>query len=564
MTTLSVLAERSLPLDLSDAWIEQRKRWRELDGTARLWSRDASLFTGADEDRWLGWLDLPERPFEPSYERIASAVLQAGIQRVVLLGMGGSSLGAEALVANLAREDHRPRFTVLDTTEPLAVTAALDRSAAQPTFVIAASKSGGTLETELLLRTFAERVPPARLAVITDPGSKLEQWARDGGSDWILYGDPEVGGRFSVLSPFGLCAPAALGLSLEEVSRGARRAASACREQSASNPGVELGTLMAAAAATGRMLLTVLTSTPATAAFADWLEQLVAESLGKRGRGLLPIVGETITGEHDQVLDQREARLVVACEPGAPATSALEAAGVAVVSIDLEDPQEVGFELFRCQLATAVAGALLGIHPFDQPDVESAKRATRAWIERAEQGGELAAGIRSGASEGVTAFVFDGGEANRSASAGQALDRLLSSAQDALFCALLAFLPAVPAARAALERLRAAIAARCRLATSVGIGPRYLHSTGQFHKGGADRGVFVVFSRAVGAIPPAVAGSIPGHRATFAEVHAAQALGDFEALAERGRRVLLLELTGDVPATLDRLAAEISGCRSLS
>jgi transaldolase/glucose-6-phosphate isomerase len=556
--TLSVLTERSLPPDVADAWQQSRERWRQLDGTARLWRRDATLFTGAGEDRWLGWLDLPERPFDPGLERIASAVLAAGIRRVVLLGMGGSSLGAEALVVNLARDDHRPPFTVVDTTEPLAVGSALDAARTEPTFVIAASKSGGTLETELLLRAFSQHVAADRLAVVTDPGSKLEHWAQAGGSEWILHGDPEVGGRFSVLSPFGLVAPAALGIALEEVVVGARRAAAACREEGASNPGVELGTLMAAAAKSGRMLLTILAGEPGSAAFADWLEQLVAESLGKRGRGLLPVVGERATGDSAEVLHRHQARLVLACEPHAPPTAALEALGVPVVAIDLEGPQALGFELFRCEVATAVAGALLGIDPFDQPDVESAKVATRAWIARAAEGGELEAGERAGASQGVVAYAPARTRSEPAASAAAALDRLLSDRGDAVFCSLLAFLPTDPTSRAALDRLRAVIAERHRLACTVGIGPRYLHSTGQFHKGGADCGVFVVLSRSVGSLPEESAVPIPGHDASFAQVHAAQALGDFEALAAKGRRVLHLEVGGGVAATLSRVAAELA------
>jgi transaldolase/glucose-6-phosphate isomerase len=575
----TALRTRALPADLAAAWRRTSDRWRELDGTARLWRRDASLFTGGDEGRWLGWLELPHRPLDPLLDRLAAEVRAAGIRRVVLLGMGGSSLGAEALVANLGGGEALPAFTVLDTTEPIAVAAALAAADREPTFVIAASKSGGTLETELLLRVFSQRVPPERLAVITDPGSKLERWAQAGGSRWLLHGDPQVGGRFSVLSSFGLAAPRALGLPVDGVLAGARRAAEACRADGSSNPGVALGALFAASADSGRMLLTVLAGTPATATFADWLEQLVAESLGKAGRGLLPIVGERVAGPN-QVLDQQDARLVLAVEPSAPPTAELEARGMAVVSLELGPEiaraESLGFELFRWELATAVAGALLGVHPFDQPDVEAAKLATHAWIERAESGEALSAGVRVGSSDGLVVYSVAGtartvaGTAQTVAGTAQtvaepapathqsvasAIDAELASAETSRFCALLAFLPGDAASRVALERLRAAVAARSRLATTVGLGPRYLHSTGQFHKGGGDHGVYLVLARAVGAVPASAAGTIPGHASSFAQVHAAQALGDFEALTAKGRHALLLELSGDVPTTLERLAA---------
>ncbi|HVS15453.1 MAG TPA: hypothetical protein VMV46_16130 [Thermoanaerobaculia bacterium] len=547
-----------MPAPLDAAWRAARERWRALDGTARLWRRDASLFTGGDEHRWLGWLDLPDRPLDPQLAELQRAVAEQGVRRVVLLGMGGSSLGAEALAANLATGD-APAFTVIDTTEPEAVAAALAALDAEPTLVIAASKSGGTLETDLLLRAFSARASPERVAVVTDPGSALERQAREQGYRWSFAGDPEVGGRFSVLSAFGLAPAAALGLPVAGLLAGAREAAAGCRQADPElNPGVALGTLLAAAVDRGRDLLTVLAGASGPAAFADWLEQLVAESLGKGGTGVLPVIGE----EPDLARRAASQRIYLALAPRAPATADLEGSDEPVVAGDVAGARALGFELFRWEVATAVAGSLLGVHPFDQPDVESAKAATRAWIERAARGEELAWGAPVARAPGIAAFApREAGEgAAAEGSIALAVERFLAGASPGEPCALLAFLPASPPVRAALARLRRELAVRFGVVTTLGLGPRYLHSTGQLHKGGPERGRYLVFSRAAAAVPAGARVPVPGLPLSFAEVHAAQALGDFEALAARGRRVLRLELEDDPADSLTRLAAGLAAC----
>jgi transaldolase / glucose-6-phosphate isomerase len=417
----------------------------------RIWERDPSVWTGRDEAHWLGWLDEPARMRERTHELVEFATrLGAEVDDVVLMGMGGSSLAPEVIRRSFGVE----RFHVLDTTHPAAIRRLADRIDAGRTLFVAASKSGTTLETRSHADYF--RKQGGRFAVVTDPGSPLAELADD-----VFYGEPTIGGRYSALSVFGLLPAALMGVDVERLLDRAEEMREACR-LSEGNPGLELGLWLAE-----QQFLEV------DADFGLWVEQLVAESTGKEGRGIVPV---------------RE--------------------GGETPDIRLSDPYELGQEFFRWEFATAVAGSIIGINPFDQPDVQAAKDKTSA--------------VLSGQGR-----VSD----TRHVSAGE---ELLAEAGPGRYVAIQAFID--PDREGELEPL-VRRARETGAAVSVGLGPRYLHSTGQLHKGGPDIGLFVQVVDDLGEELP-----IPGQKFGFRALIRAQADGDLQALEERGRRVVRVEL----------------------
>ncbi|MXW02249.1 MAG: hypothetical protein F4000_12705 [Holophagales bacterium] len=507
---------------LTTALERRRRQWRDFDGTARLWGRDASLWTDSGEEEWLGWLDL-ERLGHLGFvntdgERVATepaalAEHLAGppFERCLLLGMGGSALGADLLWRALPRQVDA-QFIVLDTTDPREIARALDGVDRSALRVIAASKSGGTLETrlafELLLDRLGGDAPRAALA-ITDHGSELEARARTAGVP-VVFGQPDVGGRFSVLSAFGLAPAAVAGIDPVPLLASARAMARACRvdeEEPATNPGVELGLLLAAAHDCSRDKL-YLHAPDGLAEMVAWVEQLLAESLGKGDVLLLPVTAA-----------------------GLPAESAPD-------RLDIElSPADLGGEFFRWQFATAVAGALLGVNPFDQPDVESSKVVTRRYVERMKAGDAPAPGGVVRLSE-VSELGLD-----------QLLGTHLATFPDRGYAVVSAYLDRSDRNRELLDALRRGVARRTGGASVLGFGPSFLHSTGQAHKGGPNRGLFLQIT----ADPPAADVPIPGEGLTFGQVQLAQAWGDYEVLIERDRRVLAVHIDGEVEAGLRRL-----------
>jgi glucose-6-phosphate isomerase/transaldolase/glucose-6-phosphate isomerase len=505
----------------------------------RIWAKDPAVWgKGPAEvvDR-LGWLTLAET-MAPRLEELrgfAEELRAEGVATVVLLGMGGSSLGAEVLRTALGAAPGHPRLAVLDSTVPgwvLAVRRDLDPAR---TLFLVSSKSGTTAEVSALCRYFwreveaavGEREAGRRFAAITDPGTPLARLAAERGFRRAFENPPDVGGRFSVLSYFGLVPAALLGVSLDKLLM---RAMSMARESSpgtppAASPALRLGAVLGAAAAAGRDKLTLLAS-PVLESFGLWAEQLVAESTGKEGRGILPIAGEPwadpetyrhdrlfvalrLAGDNNAALDRQIERLEGASHP--------------VVTLGLTDLFDLGAEFFRWQMATAVAGHLLGVHPFDQPDVDAAKVKTREAL------AELA---RRGALPEIDP--------------GPPLDRALADDEPS-YLALMAYLPRSRGLEAAVASLRRRLLAGRGLATTFGYAPRLLHSTGQFHKGGFRGGLHVqLLSRSAAPEPP-----IPGEAYGFGTLAAAQALGDAQALRERGRRCLRIPIA----ASGDELAA---------
>jgi glucose-6-phosphate isomerase len=569
VTTATLLNRQhlSLPSDLAAAVAAALDEWQRDDRAVRLWRRDATVWTGGDEARWLGWLGIvgEERARMADLSQFAAEVRRERFTHALLLGMGGSSLAPDVLRATFGELAGAPVLHVLDSTDPAQVLAAERRGPLATTLVVVASKSGTTLEPNILKQYFFARMGAAvgeragrHFVAITDPGSQLQQVAEHDGFRRTFFGEPTIGGRFSALSRFGLVPAALMGIDVARLLDSAQVMVEACGAARAvrENPGVTLGVALGVAARAGRDKLTIVAS-PRVAALGGWLEQLVAESTGKDGRAIIPVDGEPLASPaaygHDRVF------VAVALPGDLPAAqidglSALEAAGHPVVRIELGDAYGLAQEFFRWEIATAVAGAVMGINPFDQPDVEASKVATRALTAEYEARGALPAESPMLRESGLALLADDANVralervAGTDRSAAGVLRAHLSRLKPGDYFALLAYLEMSDAHRAALEQIRRVVAGRFGVATCLGFGPRFLHSTGQAYKGGPDTGVFLQVT-----CDDREDVAVPGQAYTFGVVKAAQARGDFAVLSERGRRALRVHLGPDVPAGLDQL-----------
>jgi glucose-6-phosphate isomerase len=443
----------------------------------RLWERDPTLWTGADEAKWLGWLDEPLRMRErvPELVAFADGVADEGFDAVVLLGMGGSSLAPEVLRRTFTVDS----FHVLDTTHPRAIRSLEQKIDLDRTLFVVSSKSGTTLETRCHCDYFWERSRGRGgcFVAVTDPGSELERLAREREFRAVFAGEPTIGGRYSALSPFGMVPAALMGIELDRLLANAERMVEACRRDDG-NPGFELGRGFGAGWREGRDKICI---TETDGGFGLWAEQLIAESTGKQGRGLVPAPGESPDGPDRQ--------------PG---------------QVHLADPYALGGEFFRWEFAVAVAGAYLEINPFDQPDVQAAKDKTNE---------VLGTGSRP-------SLESDG-----------SLDGLLGQAQPGDYVCIQAFIAPNDENDALIARLVEKLRRRSGLVVTHGYGPRFQHSTGQLHKGGANTGLFLQLVDDVGEELP-----IPGKPFGFGRLIEAQAAGDYEVLKERGRRVARIRL----------------------
>lgn len=536
--------------ELRAAFATAAAAWQAGDRTGRIWEGDASVWTGRDEAHWLGWLDAPEREAVRlgDYAELARVASHKGVRDVLLLGMGGSSLGAEVLRQSFGQVSGSPRLHVLDSTHPDQVRAFAGEIDPRGAWVVVASKSGSTVEPNLLLDFFLElftaelgESAPARFIAISDPDSSLDKLAREKRFLALVPGEPTIGGRFSAISPFGLVPAALLGLDLPRYVALASELAADCRDSEvAKNPGVALGLALGVAAAAGRDKLTLILA-PEIAALGAWLEQLVAESTGKRGQMILPVDGEPLAPPNWYGKDRifvviRYAGRLSDVQEDAVAT--LLFAGLPVIELDCADLAELGAEFFRWEFATAVAGAFLGLHPFDQPDVEAAKVAARNLTQKVEESGALPPEAPFYAEHGVELFADpDEAAALFLAADERSLRGLLAAHLDRArpgdYVALCAFLEMSAANKAAMAELRNAVSKVTGVATTIGFGPRFLHSTGQAHKGGPATGLFLQFTDKPTADLP-----VPGRRLTFGQVVASQARGDLEVLTDRGRRAL--------------------------
>ena len=555
-----------LPQPLRGDVAQAAAAWTAADSTRRFWTSDASLWTGQDEGRWLGWLTAPEMA-AASIGELAAFASQAradGITDVLLLGMGGSSLCPEVLAESFGPQPGSPRLRVLDSTDPAQV-AAVERQVPLPTtLVIVASKSGTTLEPSIFSAYFFERMvaavgagqAPRHFVAITDPGSKLEAAARRDGYRRIFPGVPSIGGRYSALSPFGMVPAALVGLDLARWVEAARAMAAACRQlEPDANPGVALGLTLGTGAVQGLDKLTLIVS-PRIADLGAWLEQLVAESTGKNGRAIVPVDREPLAAPGAYGADRLFVYLRLATLPDDEQDAAVEAlvsAGRPVVRLDVADVYGLAAEFFRWQVATAVAGAVMGINPFDQPDVEASKTETRALTDEVERTGALRAETPVVDAHGLSLFTDEANARALTAAADAATPEAWIRAhvgrlEAGDYLALLAYVHMTPEHEQALTRIRTWIRDTHHVATCVGFGPRFLHSTGQAYKGGPNTGVFLQIT-----CDDAADLAVPGARYTFGVVKAAQARGDFQVLLDRRRRAVRVHLGADVGAGLARL-----------
>ena len=567
-----------LPPALADEMAGEGEDWTSTGRIGRLWQRDGSVWTGSGEGQWLGWLDppLPDGAESARLARLSAHVRRDDLVDAALLGMGGSSLFPELLRRVFGRATGL-NLHVLDSTDPSQVRAFESSVDLDHVLFIVSSKSGTTLETNLFLRYFLDRLrarigprAAARFIAVTDAGSALDDLAVSEGFGAIFHGEANIGGRYSALSYFGLVPAAVMDLDVAGLLDRARAMVAACSAETLAgdNPGVQLGLALGLAAQSGRDKLTLDVS-PQLDGLGAWIEQLVAESTGKNGRGLIPIEGETLAEPSAYGDDRLFVSLRLAAESDDEREALLDrlaAAGHPVLRYDLRDAMEITAECFRWMFATAVAGAVMGVNPFDQPDVEASKVATRALTDR----GVDAEGLRADGKP-MARHAFETGELTawvgrpyatslrRVADRAPTLDGLLAAHVRQLhrgdYAALLAYVELNERYRALLDRIRHDIRRATGAATTVGFGPRFLHSTGQLHKGGPASGHFLVIT---------VRGTedgdltIPGYRLGFAAVKDAQARGDCEVLAERRRRCLRLEIDGDVEAGLDAIATLMS------
>jgi len=555
--------------EMKSAFGEEMEVWRKEGLIRRLWAGDNSLWAERDEDKWVGWLHAVERELA-DVERLldfAEEVKQRGFTDVVLLGMGGSSLGPEVFGETFGRQSGWPRFHMLDSTDPEQIRA-LERAVdLGTTLFIVSSKSGSTLEPNIFMEYFLDRVAAVRgldktgehFVAVTDPGSSLEQRAKQLRFAHIFHGVPSIGGRYSVLSKFGLVPAAAMGVDVKRFLGTAHPMERACGADvpPMENPGVQLGVAMGIAATRfGRDKVTIIAS-PGIADLGAWLEQLLAESTGKQGRGLIPVAGEPLTIPERYGSDRFFAYLELdgQIDPSQrQAVETLERAGHPVARISVKDIWHIGQEFFRWEIATAVAGAIIGIDPFDQPDVEASKDKTRALTEEYEKSHSLPKEEPVFRENGLALYADPrnaaelGHHNTLSGYLKSHLARVHAGGKAGDYVALLAYIQRNQANTQALTAMRIRIRDTTHAATCLGFGPRFQHSTGQAYKGGPNSGVFLQIT----CDDPADI-DVPGHSYSFGVVKAAQARGDLEVLVERGRRALRVHLR-DVNAGLTELA----------
>jgi transaldolase/glucose-6-phosphate isomerase len=532
----------------------EMEAWRAGGRIRRLWAGDKSLWTKADEDRWLGWLPVADQELA-DIERLrafAQDVKQRGFTDILLLGMGGSSLGPEVLGSVFGPQSGWPRFHMLDSTDPAQIKTTEQAIDLAKTLFIVSSKSGSTLEPNIFMDYFLDRVRAARGAgkvgeqfvAVTDPGSSLERRAREQRFAHIFHGFPSIGGRYSVLSKFGLVPAAAMGLDVKRLLETTRPMMRGCGPvvPPAENPGVRLGVAMGVAATRfGRDKVTIVAS-PAIAALGAWLEQLLAESTGKQGRGLIPLAGEPLASPEHYGSDRFFAYLELAgqADPSQrQAVAALEKAGHPVARITVKDVWHVGQEFFRWEIATAVAGAVIGINPFDQPDVEASKKKTSALTKDYETSCRLPKEEPLFRENGMALFADPRNAAalGRHNTLSAYLKAHLGQLHPGDYVALLAYIERKDAHTRTLTAMRKHIRDKSHAATCLGYGPRFQHSTGQAYKGGPNSGVFLQVT-----YDDPVDIDVPGQGYSFGVVKAAQARGDLEVLVERGRRTLRIHL----------------------
>jgi transaldolase / glucose-6-phosphate isomerase len=562
----------SLPEPLATAVKATTADWQSGGKMQRLWQRDAKLWTGTDEANWLGWLDIVDEQIAQHDQlvKLGKEIQARGFQDVLLLGMGGSSLCPEVLRVTFGRATHFPTLHVLDSTDPGQVKAFEHLIDIPKTLFIVSSKSGSTLEPNIFKQYFFERTKQAVGAVkvgsqfiaITDPGSKMQQVAESDRFLHVFFGRPSIGGRYSALSNFGMVPAAIMGVDTKKFLDRAAVMVKACGASVSveENPGAALGVVLGTAANAGRDKVTIITS-PGIADLGAWLEQLLAESTGKIGKGIIPVDKEHLATP--DIYGNDRVFVYVRLESGPDAGQdakvlAIEKAGHPIVRIAMADIYELGAEFFRWEIATAVAGSIIGINAFNQPDVEASKIATRELTSAYEKTGSLPAERPVIENSGIKLFTDEknAAELAKLADGDQSLVGYLKAHLSRIkagdYFAVLGYIQMNGEHEQSLQTIRHAVRDKKRVATCLGFGPRFLHSTGQAYKGGPNTGVFLQIT-----CDDSVELPVPGQKYTFGIVKAAQARGDFQVLADRGRRALRVHLGSNLKAGLVTLQAAV-------
>ena len=557
-----------LPDDLRQAVEKTLADWQENDKVKKLWAKDASLWSNSDEAKWLGWLDIVERQVadKQKFADFREEVKNENFSHILLLGMGGSSLCPEVLSFTFGKQDGFPELFILDSTVPSQIRDVESKIDLAKTLFFVSSKSGSTLEPNIFQAYFYDRVAQTvgrenagkQFVAVTDPNSKMQQVAEQNNFRKIFFGDPEIGGRYSALSDFGMTPLAAMGVDVADFLQRTSEMVEACKNENAQdNPGVVLGAILGTAQRDfGRDKVTIYTSQTIFDAGA-WLEQLIAESTGKEGKSLIPVDSEKVSNPESYGNDRVFAYLKLESdtdEKQESAVAALEAAGQPVVRIVLNDAMNLGQEFFRWEIATAVAGSIMGINPFNQPDVEASKIVTKELTSAYEESGSLPSETPIYEGEGVKLFTDERNakELNEAVGDDKSLagyiNAHLSRIKPDDYFGLLAYVEMNPENQDLTQQIRHEIMQKHHVATCLGFGPRFLHSTGQGYKGGANNGVFFQITS-----DDREDLNVPNQKYSFGIVKAAQARGDFEVLAERNRRALRVHLGADVKNGLSKI-----------
>ena len=542
--------------------------WKKNDKVRRLWQHDASLWTNTDEAQWLGWLDITEQQLAhlDVFKKVAADIKKAKFKHALLLGMGGSSLCPEVLRMTFGKIKGFPELHVLDSTDPAQIKAIEAKVDLKSTICIVSSKSGSTLEPNIYKQYFFERISKKvgakeagnRFIAITDPGSKMQQVAEADKFRHIFFGVPSIGGRYSALSNFGIIPAAVMGLDVAKFLKNTQEMVKTCGANVAAdkNPGVILGAILGTAASQGLDKVTIISS-PGIHDLGAWLEQLLAESTGKHGKGIIPVDREKVAKPEAYGSDRVFAYLRLESKPDKKqdaAVAALEKDGLPVVRISVKNTYNLGQEFFRWEIATAVAGSIIGIDAFNQPDVEASKVETRKLTSEYEKTGKLPAESPFLETEGIKLYADEKNAAalKNARTLVDALKFHLDRINANDYFGVLAYITMNEENEDALQMLRHMVRDDKKSATVLGFGPRFLHSTGQAYKGGPNSGVFLQIT-----CDDKIDLPVPGQKYTFSVVKAAQARGDFAVLAERGRRALRVHIGKNVKADLAKLTKAI-------
>ncbi|MEO9008224.1 MAG: bifunctional transaldolase/phosoglucose isomerase [Candidatus Dormibacter sp.] len=534
---------------LQPAVDDETAKLQKADAPRRLWAKDSTLWSPDPAKREeirdrLGWLNVAEKMLEHAPELRRLAKDGRSYTDVVLLGMGGSSLCPDVLRNTFGAIKGHPQLHVLDTTDPPTILATRRKIRIEKTLFVVASKSGETTETLSHFAYFWDQVEKSgargkagrHFAAITDPGTSLEKLARDHEFRWIFPNPPDIGGRYSALSYFGLVPGALMGVNVRELLERATEMASSCADSVPveNNPGVWLGAVMGRLALMGRNKLTLVAS-PQIATFGYWVEQLIAESTGKQGKGIVPVEGEPLGKPDVYGKDRLFVYIRMDSDPVNRAVLALERAGLPVVTLTMRDKLDLGGELLRWEIAVAIAGSILGIDAFDQPNVQESKDNTKKVLAHYMKAGTLPPAVSTPASR-----------------ARSGVKGLIDKAKPSAYFAIMAYTARTPASTAAISAIRTTVRDRTKFATTAGYGPRFLHSTGQLHKGGPKTGLFLQIVQDDSRDVP-----IPGQPYSFSILKQAESLGDLQSLSSRRLPVLRVTLGKDPAAGWRALAAAV-------